>query len=62
MVAGGKDGIRNSSGVWDGHVHTAVFKMDNQEGLTAEGTLFKVMWQPGWMESLEGNGYMYRYG
>ena len=28
MVAGG----RNSQGVWDGHVHTAKFKMDNQQG------------------------------
>ena len=25
MVAGGRD----SQGVWDGHVHTALFKMDN---------------------------------
>ena len=28
----GKDGERNSQGVWDGHVHTAKFKMDNQQG------------------------------
>ena len=27
MVAGG----RGSYGVWDGHVHTAIFKMDNQQ-------------------------------
>jgi len=26
MVAGGK-----AQGVWDGHVHAAIFKMDNQE-------------------------------
>ena len=25
-------GGRDSSGVWDGHVHTAVFKMDDQQG------------------------------
>ena len=25
---------RNSQGVWDGHVHTAVFKMANQQGPT----------------------------
>ena len=24
----------DSKGVWDGHVHTAVFKMDNQQGPT----------------------------
>ena len=23
---------RDSEGVWDGHVHTAVFKMSNQQG------------------------------
>ena len=27
MVAGGRD----SSGLWEGHVHTAIFKMDDQE-------------------------------
>ena len=25
-------GGRDSQGVWDGHVHTAIFKMDNQQG------------------------------
>ena len=25
---------QDSYGVWDGHVHTAMFKMDNQQGLT----------------------------
>ena len=29
MVAGGK-----GQGVWDGHVHAAIFKMDNQQGPT----------------------------
>ena len=28
MVVGGKDSL----GVWDGHVHTAIFKIDNQQG------------------------------
>ena len=32
MVARGKDGGRDNQGVWDGHVHTAAFKMDNQQG------------------------------
>ena len=27
-------GRRDSQGVRDGHVHTAVFKMDNQQGPT----------------------------
>ena len=34
----GRQGLRmggsNSSGVWDGHVHTAIFKMDSQQGHT----------------------------
>ena len=34
MVAGGKDGGKASEGVWVGYVHTAIFKMDNQQGLT----------------------------
>ena len=29
----GKDG-RKREGVWDGHVHSAMFKMDNQQGPT----------------------------
>ena len=29
-------GGRNSQGVWDGHVHTAIFKMDNQQGPTVQ--------------------------
>ena len=32
MVPGGKDGGRDSQGVWDGHGHTAVFNMENQQG------------------------------
>ena len=30
MVSKGKDGGKDSQGVWDGHEHTAVFNMDNQ--------------------------------
>ena len=33
MVAEGKDGGRDSQGVWDGQVHTEKFKMDNQQDL-----------------------------
>ena len=25
---------RDGGGAWDGHVHTALYKMDNQEGST----------------------------
>ena len=27
---------RDSQGVWDGHVHTGIFKMDNQQGPTVK--------------------------
>ena len=30
---GGKDGGKQQ-GVWDGHVHTAIFKTDKQQGPT----------------------------
>ena len=32
MVAKGKDGGRDSEGGWDGHGHTAILKMGNQQG------------------------------
>ena len=31
MVPRGKDGGRDSQGVWDGHGHTAVFNIENQQ-------------------------------
>ena len=33
-VTGGTLGARDSQGVWDRQVHTARFKMDNQQGPT----------------------------
>ena len=33
-LPGGRMGRRDSQGVWDQHVHSAVFKMDNQQGPT----------------------------
>ena len=35
MIAGGKDGGKGY-GVWDQHVHTTLFKMDNQQGPTVQ--------------------------
>ena len=32
MVTRGKDGGRDSQGVWDGHGHMAVFNKENQQG------------------------------
>ena len=44
---------RDSYGVWDGYVHTDIFKVDNQQGFTVELIgLCCVMWQPGWEGSL----------
>ena len=43
-------GERNSQVIWDGHVHTATFKMDNQQGPTVqhiELCSVNVTWQPG---------------
>ena len=31
---GERMGERDSQAVWEGHIHTAVFKMDNQQGPT----------------------------
>ena len=39
-----------------------IFKMDKQQAYCiAQGTLFNIMWQPGWKGSLGENGYMYMY-
>ena len=32
----GRTGGRDSQGVWDGHGHTAVFNMENQQGLAGQ--------------------------
>ena len=45
---GGRDSLR----VWDGHVHTAIFKMDNQQGPTVQHReLCSMLWG-----SLDGRG------
>ena len=33
-LPGGKMRRRDNWGIWDGHIYTAVFKMDNQQGPT----------------------------
>ena len=42
MVAGRRGG-RNSWGVWDAHVHTAIFKMGNQQGPPVGHALLNIM-------------------
>ena len=45
-------GGRDSLGVWDGHVHTAIFKMHNQQGFTVQHMEFCSML----CGSLDGRG------
>ena len=35
-LPGGRPGGRESQGVWDGYVHSAIYKMDNQQGPTVQ--------------------------
>ena len=55
---------RESSGIWDRYVYTAILKIDYQQGPTVQHMepLFTVTWQPGWKGSLGENGYMYMRG
>ena len=57
-------GRTDSQRVWEGHVHAAIFKMDNQQGPIVQHMelLLSVIWQPGWEEGLGDNGYMHTYG
>ena len=45
LLGGGKDRGRDSQGVWDGHGHTAVFNMENQQGPAVQHTeLCSILW------------------
>ena len=49
--------------MWDPHVHTAIFKTDNQQGPTVEqGNSAQCYVAAGWEGSLRENGYMYACG
>ena len=52
-------GGRDSQGVWDRQVHTAIFKMDNQTYYLAHRVLLNTMWRTGWDGSLGKNVYVY---
>ena len=58
MVARGRD----SYGVWDGCIYTAIFKMDNQQESSVWNSAHCYM--AAWMGegSLRENGYMHLYG
>ena len=55
-LQGGRMGERQSQGVCDGHVHTAILKLEYQQGPTV---YHNVMQQPGWEGSLGENGQMH---
>ena len=43
-LADGRIERRDNQGVWDGHVHVAIFEMDNQQGSTIQHTeLFSML-------------------
>ena len=43
IVARGRMRGRDSQGIWNGHAHTPIFKMDNQQGPTVEYMEFNSM-------------------
>ena len=49
MVAGGGMGGRDNWGVWNGRVYTARFKMDSQQGPTAEHMELCSMFVAAWV-------------
>ena len=53
---------RDSYELWEGHVYTAIVKMETKTYCIAHETLLNVMCQPGWEEGLGETGYMYMYG
>ena len=47
--------VRGSQGVWDRHIHTAVFKMDKQQGPTVQHKNSAQCYVPAWMERTLGH-------
>ena len=45
-----EDGRRTSCGVWSGHVHTVIFKMNNQQGPTYNTWNSAQCYVAAWME------------
>ena len=57
MVGGVRTRERDRLGVWNGHAHTAIFKMDDRQGPTVQHMeLCSVL-----CGSLDGNRYTYMY-
>ena len=56
MLTKGEGQGRERLGVLDGHVHTAIFKIDNQQGPTVQHRkLSDIMLQPKWGKNLKKN-------
>ena len=56
MLTKGEGQGRDRLKVLDGHVNTAIFKIDNQQGPTVQHRkLFNVMLQPKWGKNLKKN-------
>ena len=55
---------RDNEGIWDDHVHTAIFKMDNQQGHFVQHMELCLMLCSNLdRNGVQGeNGYMYMYG
>ena len=66
LIIAGKG--RESYQVWDGHVHTAIFKMDNQQGPTVQHVELSSMLCGSrngsrvWGSSINIYGSIYMYG
>ena len=58
MVARGKDEVVREFGI-DRNTLLYLKWITNNVLLYSTGTVFNVMWQPGWEGSLGENGYMY---
>ena len=52
-------GGMDSQKVWDGHVHTAIFKMDNQQGPMYSIWNSAQCYVPSWMEAGFGEEWIY---
>ena len=43
VTKGERWGERDKLGIWDGHIHTTIFKIDNQQGATGNSVQYSVI-------------------
>ena len=59
----GRMGGRDSQEIWDGHVHTAIFKMDNQQDLLYSTQNSAQCYAAAWMRGeFKGEQIQYTHG